>query len=92
MQNGGYFACPASVGGAEPDRRGPARSHDAGFQSAAVPGAPAPGRADPNPGLRAGTERECLAPAHPERYGRPMDISPNRGNIPCFRVQVPPRT
>jgi len=35
---------------------------------------------------------KCVAPAAPGRYPRPMEISPNRGNFPRFRVQVPPRT
>jgi hypothetical protein len=52
-----------------------------------APGAARPGhRPPPDPG--SGTNVKCLAPVGIGRYARPMEISPNWGNFPRFRVQV----
>jgi hypothetical protein len=42
--------------------------------------------------LEAGRSAKCLAPAGTGGYPRHMEISPNWGNFPRRRVQVPPRT
>jgi hypothetical protein len=81
VQIGGYFACPASVGSAEGDRRA-ASERPWERPSPDIRG----------PAREAGRNVECLAPAGGGRYAQPMEISPNWGNFPRLGVQVPPRT
>jgi hypothetical protein len=74
---------------------GPVRQQDAGSRSAepgnaCLGGGPAP-TWPARLGQRRGTRNSWRQRA-PGRYARPMEISPNWGNLPRFRVQVPPRT